>query len=86
MSKETKPTKVVKITENELVTLIDNIVKEAVTIKKKEWIAEQAKTTGDKTQLLEARLEKLEKALSGKVTEKPAEKKAVEKVAEKATK
>ena len=33
--------KTVKITESELVDLIDNIVSEAVVEKKKEWIAEQ---------------------------------------------
>lgn len=40
----TKPTtkKTVKINENALVDLIDEIVNEAVSIKKKEWIAEQA--------------------------------------------
>ena len=40
--------KTVKITENELVDLIDNIVNEAVGVKKTEWIAEQEskKATG----------------------------------------
>jgi hypothetical protein len=33
--------KTVRITENELVDLIDNIVNEAVGVKKTEWIAEQ---------------------------------------------
>jgi hypothetical protein len=40
MDKNTQP-KVVKIKENDLVNLIENIVKEAVSQKKKEWIAEQ---------------------------------------------
>jgi hypothetical protein len=35
--------KTVKITENELVDLIDKIVNETVTEKKKVWIAEQKK-------------------------------------------
>jgi len=39
MSKETAP-KVVKIKENDLVNLIENIVNEAVSTKKNEWIAE----------------------------------------------
>ena len=34
--------KTVKINENDLVDLIDNIVNEAVAGKKKEWLAEQA--------------------------------------------
>ena len=35
-----KVKKTVKISENELVDLIDNIVNEAITVKKKEWIAD----------------------------------------------
>ena len=59
MSKEQK---VVKISENKLVELIDNILNEAVEVKKKEWIAEQAKT--DKTAILESKLADLEKKIS----------------------
>jgi hypothetical protein len=51
--------KTVKITESELVDLIDNIVSEAVSIKKQEWIAEQAKK-GDKSSILESRIAELE--------------------------
>lgn len=40
--------KVVKIKENELVTLIDKIVAEAVSAKKKEWLSEQ-KIKSEKT-------------------------------------
>ncbi len=53
-----------RISENDLVDLIDNIVKEAVVEEKKQWIAEQTKT--DKTALLENRLAALEKALLAK--------------------
>ena len=55
--------KTVKIKENDLVDLIDNIVNEAVAVKKQEWIAEQAKKDSDKSALLENRLAALEKAL-----------------------
>ena len=56
MSNTTKK-KTVKITENELVDLIDNIVAEAVTEKKKEWLAEQ-KTKN--AALLESKINNLE--------------------------
>ena len=55
--------KTVKIKENDLVDLIDNIVNEAITVKKQEWIAEQAKKDSDKSALYENRLAALEKAL-----------------------
>ena len=58
-----KKNKIVKITENKLVDLIDNIVTEAVSQKKTEWLAEQAKAT-DKKNILESRIAKLEKLLS----------------------
>lgn len=50
--------KTVKIKENELVDLIDNIVNEAVAVKKQEWINEQAKI--NKTTVLEGKIAKLE--------------------------
>lgn len=63
---ETKqtPKKTVRITENELVDLIDNIVTEAITIKKQEWINEQTKKSDNsilegKLAALEAKIEKL---------------------------
>jgi hypothetical protein len=49
--------KTVKITENELVDLIDNIVSEAVVEKKKAWIAEQK---AKQENLLESKIAKLE--------------------------
>lgn len=52
--------KTVKIKENDLVDLIDNIVSEAVAVKKKEWLSEQAKKETAKTAVLENRLAKLE--------------------------
>lgn len=58
-----KTTKAVRIKETELVNLIDKIVTEAVEIKKKEWLAEQA-SKGDKTAILETRLSNLEAKLA----------------------
>lgn len=49
--------KTVKITEAELVDLIDGIVTEAISVKKKEWIAEQAKKKGS---VLENKIAELE--------------------------
>lgn len=51
--------KTVKIYENDLVNLIDNIVNEAVEIKKKEWLAEQA-TKGNKNAIFEQKIAELE--------------------------
>jgi hypothetical protein len=62
-----KTTKTVKISESDLVDLIDNIVSEAVQIKKKEWLAEQA-AKGDKSAILETKLATLEARLN-KLTE-----------------
>jgi len=59
--------KTVKISESDLVNLIDNIVTEAVQIKKQDWISEQAKN-GDKSAILEAKLAKLEAKIN-KLTE-----------------
>ncbi len=60
MSDKTVTKKTVKIKESHLVDLIDDIVNEAVAVKKQEWITEQAKLTGDKTNILENRLQELE--------------------------
>lgn len=57
--------KVVRIKENELVDLIDNIVNEAVAKKKQEWINEQT-AKGNKTPMLESRLAALEAKLLSK--------------------
>ena len=59
--------KTVKISESDLVNLIDNIVTEAVQIKKQEWISEQTKN-GDKSAILEAKLATLEAKIN-KLTE-----------------
>lgn len=57
MSKiDPKQKKVIKIKEAELATMIDNIVEEVIAYRKKEWIAEQTKSTS----VLESRLAKLE--------------------------
>ncbi len=58
-----KATKTVRIKEGELVNLIDKIVTEAVEIKKKEWLAEQA-AKGDKNAILESKLNQLEAKLN----------------------
>lgn len=55
--------KTVKIKENDLVDLIDNIVNEAIAVKKKEWISEQSKKEASKIAVLENRLIALEKTL-----------------------
>jgi hypothetical protein len=60
--------KTVKIKENELIDLIDNIVNEAVAVKKQEWINEQAKKANNKTAVLESKVAKLE-AIVNKITE-----------------
>ena len=52
--------KTVKIKENDLVDLIDNIVNEAVAVKKQEWLNEQAKKSSNKTAVLENKLAALE--------------------------
>jgi hypothetical protein len=59
MSKNTNKT--VKINESALVDLIDNIVNEAVSKKKVEWIAEQE---AKKASLLESKIAKLEKTIA----------------------
>jgi hypothetical protein len=51
--------KTVKISENDLVNLIDNIVSEAVEIKKQEWISEQTEK-GNKNAILESKIAALE--------------------------
>jgi hypothetical protein len=52
--------KTVKIKEADLVDLIDNIVNEAVAVKKQEWINEQAKKQNSKTAVLESKIAALE--------------------------
>ena len=60
--------KTVKINESDLVDLIDNIVNEAVAVKKQEWLNEQAKKTTNKTAVLESKVAKLE-AMVKRITE-----------------
>ena len=52
--------KTVKIKENDLVNLIDNIVNEAVALKKQEWLNEEAKKRSNKTAVLESKIAALE--------------------------
>jgi hypothetical protein len=56
--------KIVRISESELVDLIENIVNEAVSEKKNQWIAENE---ASKATLLENKVAKLE-AVIGKLT------------------
>jgi hypothetical protein len=58
--------KLIKIKENDLVDLIDNIVTEAVAAKKKEWINEQASKTAKEATMLENRIVALEKLIAKK--------------------
>lgn len=60
MSNKTIAKKTVKIKESDLVDLIDNIVNEAVAVKKQEWINEQAKSEKNKTAVLESKIAALE--------------------------
>jgi len=56
--------KIVKIKENDLVNLIDNIVNEAIQLKKQEWINEQAKKETNANSLLESKVNSLEEKLN----------------------
>lgn len=58
--------KTVKISENDLVNLIDNIVNEAVAVKKQEWINEQAAASSKTATMLENRIASLEKLIAKK--------------------
>jgi hypothetical protein len=55
--------KTVKIKESHLVDLIDNIVNEAVAVKKQEWINEQVKKQSESSKLMESKIAKLERAV-----------------------
>lgn len=64
--------KVVRIKENALVDLIDNIVNEAVALKKQEWLNEQASKNDSKTSLLESKIANLEAQFKKLATTKKA--------------
>ena len=66
MSNKAKKIKTVQVKESDLVTLMDNIVKEAVNAEKKKIVAEQTAKTKKTTDLLEGRITKLEKVLLAK--------------------
>ena len=53
----------VKIKESHLVDLIDNIVNEAVAVKKQEWLNEQAHKNKKANAIVENRIAALEKKL-----------------------
>jgi methionyl-tRNA synthetase len=59
-----KKIKTVRVKESDLVNLLENIVNDTVKSEKKKFIAEQAKKTEEKTELLESRIAKLEKMIT----------------------
>ena len=65
MSDKAKKIKKVQVKESDLVTLMDNIVKEAVKDAKTKFLAEQAVKTKKATSMLETRIARIEKALKG---------------------
>lgn len=62
--------KVVRLSENALVDLIDNIVTETIAVKKQEWINENKKAEANKTTILENKVADLEKKLNKLLTSK----------------
>ena len=62
--------KVVRLSENALVDLIDNIVTETIAVKKQEWINENKKAEANKTAILENKVADLEKKLNKLLTSK----------------
>lgn len=60
MSDKTVTKKTVKIKESHLVDLIDEIVNEAVAVKKQEWINEQKSLEDNKSSILEGKIKELE--------------------------
>ena len=65
MSNKAKKIKKVQVKESDLVTLMDNIVKEAVKDAKAKFLAEQAIKTKGANDLLESRIARLEAKLRG---------------------
>jgi len=62
--------KIVRVPEGELVTLMENIVKDAVAKEKKQWIAEQAAKRDKKVAMLESKVAKLTKTVKTLVESK----------------
>lgn len=56
--------KTVKISESNLVDIIDNIISEALTIKEKEWVNEANVRQAQKTAILENKISMLNKKLN----------------------
>lgn len=64
-NKPSKPTKkVVRLSEDSLVDLIDNILNETISVKKQEWLNEQKKAQTNKTAILEGKVADLEKKIN----------------------
>jgi hypothetical protein len=56
--------KVVRLSEDALVDLIDGILNETIAVKKQEWLNEQKKVQVNKTTLLEGKVAVLEKKIN----------------------
>jgi hypothetical protein len=65
MANKVTPTKkVVRLSENALVDLIDGILNETISVKKQEWLNEQKKAQTNKTAILESKVADLEKKIN----------------------
>lgn len=67
---KTPTKKVVRLSENALVDLIDNILNETISVKKQEWLNEQKKAEKNKTAILENKVADLEKKINSLLTAK----------------
>lgn len=59
-----KKKKIVRVPENELISLMENIVKDAVKAEKKKWIAEQEAKKEDRIKMLESRIADLNETVN----------------------
>lgn len=62
--------KVVRLSENALVNLIDGILGETIAVKKQEWLNEQKQVQANKTAILEGKVADLEKKINSLLTSK----------------
>lgn len=73
MSKQTETKKVVKVNENELINMINDLVLTEVQKSKENWLAEEKtkwiaeNTDAKKNTILESRIKKLEKLIQEKL-------------------
>lgn len=61
--------KIVRVPESELVSVMENIVKDAVAEEKKKWIAEQESKRDDKVAMLETQVKNLSATVSKLLSE-----------------